>query len=238
MVGGDGTDIVELGGLMGDYTITSIGGGYRVTDAVNGRDGSDTLFEVETLRFSDGSTLSLPASAPAAPQVLPALAGGKTAAAEPEVLPATFGDKAVGDGPEILPGETEVFPTLVRDRLTAADLGSRDSDIADTLSMFGELTVDDAYLFAGIADAGSPEVLPAIADDFVLTAKFQGPPVLPPLDGDFEVVGLLKDIEFAQGLRFSAGSGESANPHVSADGLTVFDDWSAFAPPAKHDVWE
>ncbi len=85
-------------------------------------------------------------------------------------------------------------------------------------------------------DTGSPEVLPAIADDFILTAKFEGPPVMPTPDAEFDLAGLVKEIEFAQGL-LSSGGGNSSNPNVSADGLTIYEDWSAFAAPTRPDVW-
>jgi hypothetical protein len=94
----------------------------------------------------------------------------------------------------------------------------------------------DAYLVVSMNDDVAPEVLPAIADDFILAAKFEGPPVMPTPDAEFDVAGLVKEIEFAQGLLFS-GAGSSSNPNVSADGLTVYDDWSAFAAPTRHDVW-
>ena len=107
--GGAGTDLVELRGLAADYTITAVAGGYRVTDAVGGRDGSDLLTGIETLRFGDGSTVSLPASAPGAPQVLPAVADEKTVTAGPEVLPGATGDKTLFDGPWTLPGADDGF---------------------------------------------------------------------------------------------------------------------------------
>jgi hypothetical protein len=159
----------------------------------------------------------------------------------PPVLPALEGDfHGVGFakdvGPQTLPGEAHVFPALARDRVIAADFAPQDGDFAATLSLFGDLPVDDGYMFVAGTDAGSPEVLPAIADDFILAGKFEGPPVMPSPDADFDVVWLLKDIEFAQGLLFSGG-GNSSNPNVSADGLTVYDDWSAFAAPTRHDVW-
>jgi hypothetical protein len=94
----------------------------------------------------------------------------------------------------------------------------------------------DAYLVVSMNDDVVPDVLPAIADDFIMTTKFEGPPVMPTADVDFDVVGLVRDIEFAQGLLFSGG-GNSSNPNVSADGLTVYDDWSAFAPPTRDGVW-
>jgi serralysin len=108
--GGSGTDLVELRGLAADYVVTAEGGGYRVTDAVGGRDGSDLLTGVETLRFSDGSTVSLPASAPAVPQVMPALAGDKTIATGPEVLPAMDDGFVLtvkfAEGPPVMPTPT------------------------------------------------------------------------------------------------------------------------------------
>ena len=100
ITGGAGTDVVVLRGLAADYTVTAEGGGYRVTDNVGGRDGSDLLTGVESLRFSDGTTLSLSS---AAPQVLPVLAEDKAAAAE--VLPVLPGD----DLPLVFPTEGDEF---------------------------------------------------------------------------------------------------------------------------------
>jgi hypothetical protein len=115
-------------------------------------------------------------------------------------------------------------------------LTGRDGDIPETLPLFGDFSFDDGYLIVGATKAGSPEVLPAVDDDFILTAKFEGPPVMPTPDAEFDVAGLVKEIEFAQGLLFS-GAGNSPNPNVSADGLTVYEDWSAFAAPTRYDVW-
>ena len=140
------------------------------------------------------------------------------------------------EAPQVLPGEATEVMTLGRDQLRDMDFATHDGETAETFFLF-DGSDNDGYLFVGLTDAGSPEVLPAIADDFILTAKFEGPPVMPTPDADFDVVWLLKDIEFAQGLLFSGG-GNSSNPNVSADGLTVYDDWSAFAAPTRHDVWE
>jgi Ca2+-binding RTX toxin-like protein len=170
------------------------------------------------------------------PQVLPSAPGDVGKDAGPEVLPSAPGDMAKNAEPQTLPGETDIFPTPVRDQLTAADFASRSDDIAATISLFDDLPVDDGYLFVPGMDTGSPEVLPAIDDDFILAAKFEGPPVMPTPDAEFDVAGLVKEIEFAQGLLFS-GAGNSSNPHVSADGLTIYEDWSAFAAPTRHDVW-
>jgi hypothetical protein len=169
------------------------------------------------------------------PEVLPTAPGDFTKEGGAEVLPFLTDDWVKFEAPQVLPGEaTDVTPPG-RDQLRGVDHATRDGDTAETFFMF-DGSADDGYLVGGMTDAGSPEVLPAIADDFILTAKFEGPPIMPTPDADLDVVWLLKDIEFAQGLLFSGG-GNSSNPNVSADGLTVHDDWSAFAAPNRHDVW-
>ncbi len=235
--GGSGTDLVELRGLAADYTITAVSGGYRVTDAVTGRDGSDLLSGVETLRFSDGSTMTLPSSAPVAPQVLPALAGDKTATG-PEILPGASDDKALQDGPQILPGlDDDGF--LARDWLTAADVAPRDGDTAQTLSQSDDLLADDGYLFAAVKDGGSPEVLPAMDDGFILTGKLDdAPPVMPTLSGDFDPgVSSITELELVRDLMMAQARENPLNLRVSGDSLTVFEDWSGIVSPARDDVW-
>ncbi len=235
--GGSGTDIVELSGLAANYTITAVAGGYRVTDSVGGRDGSDLLSGVETLRFSDGSTVTLPASAPVAPQVLPALTSDKTVVG-PEVLPGATGDKAVDDGPQTLPGSDDGLLTLSRDLLTAAtDLTLRDDDTANTLSASGELFADDGYLFVSMPDGELPQVLPAADDGFILTTKFaETPPVMPALPDAFDVgASSGAEMELAGDLLMSL---TWENPlDTSIDGLTLLDPWSGIVPPSKDDVW-
>jgi hypothetical protein len=155
----------------------------------------------------------------------------------PEVLPGAYGDIAKDAGPLVLPG-AEVASTLMADRVTAVDFDPRDGEIAATLSLFGGLPADDGYPFAASTDTGLPEVLPAMDDDFVLTAKFaEIPPVMPPLAGDFDGVGFVREMEFARGLLHSLGDQNTTNPYVSADGLTLFDEWSGILSPAKPDVW-
>jgi hypothetical protein len=247
--GGAGTDTVAFSGNRAAYTISLSGGVTTIT----GPDGTDSLTNVERLRFADGlfdiSGNPVPASNGEAPQVLPALTDDKVLPG-PEVLPAAPGDFTKGggaevlpamaddggkaDGPQVLPGATELT-TPVRGEWTGADFTSPDGDVAQTVFLF-DGPVDDGYLFVPGMDTGSPEVLPAIADDFILAAKFEGPPVMPTPDAEFDVAGLVKEIEFAQGLLFS-GAGNSSNPNVSADGLTIYEDWSAFAAPTRHDVW-
>ena len=52
--GGDGTDTAIFSGAYADYTITDNGDGtHTVTDSTPGRDGTDTLSNIELLQFSD-----------------------------------------------------------------------------------------------------------------------------------------------------------------------------------------
>ena len=237
--GGAGNDLVELRGLAADYVITAEGGGYRVTDAVTGRDGSDLLTGVETLRFSDGSTVSLPASAPAAPQVLPALAGDKTVIAGPEVLPGASVDKVLFDAPQTLPGIDDETPTtFVRD-WTATEFGSQDGDTAYTLSLHTDLPADDGYLFAAVDDGGAPQVLPAMDDGFIFTGKFDdAPPVMPSLSGEFDT-GLsgIAELELARELMMNLVRDNPLHFQGPGNSLTVLEDWSGIASPSRDDFW-
>jgi Ca2+-binding RTX toxin-like protein len=109
LIGGHGDDLVLLQGVRADYTITAVPGGWRVVDSVAGRDGTDTLFGVESVRFSDGTVLVL-GTPGAMPQlsdkaafddafVLPAPSDDDAL-----VLPALTADKAMGADPLVLPG--------------------------------------------------------------------------------------------------------------------------------------
>ncbi len=234
--GGAGIDIAEFSGLSGEYTITAVAGGYQVTDLVAGRDGSDLLSGVETLRFGDGSTVALPLAAPAAEQVLPTLPGDK-AVSGPEVLPPSPAEMAKDAGPQTLPGVIADPFIFARDQVTAGEFPAHDGDIAATLSMFDNVSVDDGNQFLPAGDGALPEVMPVLDDDFVLTAKFEGPPVMPSLGDDFDGAGLVKDVAFARGLLFSMAHDNTLSSNLSADGLTVFDELGALGSPGRHDVW-
>jgi Ca2+-binding RTX toxin-like protein len=53
--GGAGYDIAVFSGAIGDYTVTKqANGSYTVTDKTGSRDGTDTLTNIEALRFSTG----------------------------------------------------------------------------------------------------------------------------------------------------------------------------------------
>ncbi len=103
--GGAGTDVFELQGLRADYTITAVAGGYRITDSVSGRDGSDLLIEVETLRFGDGSTAAVSSLLAASSDGDMAISGG-----DPDVglLSREFNDFLTikdPEEPQVLPGD-------------------------------------------------------------------------------------------------------------------------------------
>lgn len=57
--GGEGLDVVILRGPRAEYTLAAEDGGWRLTDSVAGRDGSDRIHDVELLRFND-QELALP----------------------------------------------------------------------------------------------------------------------------------------------------------------------------------
>ena len=120
--GGGSGDIIVMAGVLADYTVTDLGGGsYRIVDAVNGRDGTDTTTGVERVRFATGPTVTLSSiatPAPAPPEPVDKDTGG------PLVLPGVSDDgfmplAKAGDLPLVLPGadatdETgfEVAPSL------------------------------------------------------------------------------------------------------------------------------
>ena len=52
--GADGGDVAWYSSIRAEYTIEVSGGTLLVSDSVAGRDGSDSLLNVETLRFTDG----------------------------------------------------------------------------------------------------------------------------------------------------------------------------------------
>lgn len=58
--GGDGIDVAELTGLYSDYRITKLTDTtWRVVDTQGGRDGADTLVNVEKLNFADVSSVDI-----------------------------------------------------------------------------------------------------------------------------------------------------------------------------------
>ena len=118
LIGGAGKDLAILRGVRSDYTITAIDGGWRVVDAVAGRDGTDTLLGIESLRFSDGSVLVLgqQAAAPVA-EVMPLMPTDKGLTDDAFVLPALFDGKGERvDQPLVLPGiDTGPLPRSILD---------------------------------------------------------------------------------------------------------------------------
>ena len=70
--GAGGMDTVVMSGLRADYTVQAGAGYVIIGDSVAGRDGIDTLYGVERIRFSDGEILDVtpPGALPAALDVL------------------------------------------------------------------------------------------------------------------------------------------------------------------------
>ncbi|MCV6592039.1 MAG: hypothetical protein OIF48_03735, partial [Silicimonas sp.] len=65
LAGGAGNDVATFAGNWADYTITESGGTYTVVDLRNGSpDGTDTITNVETFRFSDGDRNAADATDP------------------------------------------------------------------------------------------------------------------------------------------------------------------------------
>lgn len=67
--GGEGQDVAVYSGSYGDYRITKLSAAegntvYRVVDTRSGRDGADTLTNIERLSFSDISNVSLDIGSP------------------------------------------------------------------------------------------------------------------------------------------------------------------------------
>ncbi|RZJ30516.1 MAG: calcium-binding protein, partial [Brevundimonas sp.] len=80
--GGGGVDLAVLSGGASEYQIAYGAGFITVTDTISGRDGVDTLYGIEQVRFGDGTTLTL--GAPAATPDLPwSLDGSVLKAHEP-----------------------------------------------------------------------------------------------------------------------------------------------------------
>lgn len=69
--GNNGVDTVVMSGVRSDYTIQAGADYIAIGDSVVGRDGIDTLYGVERIRFSDGEILDVtPPAAAAVPDVL------------------------------------------------------------------------------------------------------------------------------------------------------------------------
>ena len=80
-------------------------------------------------------------------------------------------------------------------------------------------------LFVAGTDAGSPEVLPVLHDEFVLTTKFEAPPVMPALEGGNAeshhglgiVCDLQQDYRSAEIHYRAALDGDPDNPLILGD---------------------
>jgi len=93
----------------------------------------------------------------------------------------------------------------------------------------------DGFMFAGEMEGNSPDVMPLMDDEFVFLGKSEDPPVMP-VQGDFDGAGFIKNMDSPLLLRL-LGQESRSDDNVSADGLTLFDDWSGIATPARGDSW-
>ena len=124
--GGLGSDLVLVSGLSADYLIQDLGGGqFRVTDNVGGRDGIDILTGVESIRFSNGTTVAL-SSLVAAPSLSPkdqATAFVLPGLTDDDFLPTgkDFGDPLVLPGADGAPDRIAITPQTGDWMLTLTD---------------------------------------------------------------------------------------------------------------------
>ncbi|MGV8951881.1 MAG: M10 family metallopeptidase C-terminal domain-containing protein [Cypionkella sp.] len=166
--GAGGTDTLYLRGLAADYTITAEGAGYRIVDAVTGRDGSTFVTSIEQLQYSNNSirVLSYPAASAGdtadkdagAPQVSRVLDEADTVIAKthedgPQVQPGAFDAdiaKDSHDTPLIQPGIFDVVSAKNGDDTPQVQPGSLDDGFMD-------LKLD--------TDSVGPQIQPGVFDD-------------------------------------------------------------------------
>jgi hypothetical protein len=168
----------------------------------------------------------LPAAAPAAPQVLPALVDDKTATG-PEVLPALVDDKTA-NGPEVL-------PVLVDDK-TAIGPEVLPAQVVDKTATGPEVlprASDEKGLNHG------PQTLPTVDDGFILTGKFDdGPPVMPTLmDGFDSDLGLTGDAALTPEFLMTLGLENPLHLRAPGDSLMLADDWSGIISRPQDEIW-
>ena len=147
LIGGAGNDLALLQGVRANYSFTQIEGGWRVVDSVAGRDGTDVLQGIESVRFANGEVLVLSSLIPPAP------------AAAPEVM-ALLSDKTLFDDAFVLPAlddDALVLPGLAVDKgwadlpqvLPTADALFAEDAVLDTVA-------PSHVLFHGHADGADP----------------------------------------------------------------------------------
>ncbi len=104
LVGGDGDDLAVMSGVRADYTVVADGDGFRITDGVGGRDGSDLLIGVERVWFSDGTTARLSDLAVATSEASPSMKS-QDALVLPGLLDDDFIMLKSVEEPQVLPGD-------------------------------------------------------------------------------------------------------------------------------------
>ncbi|MBJ7448434.1 MAG: calcium-binding protein, partial [Brevundimonas sp.] len=166
--GGLGTDTLYLRGLAADYTVTAEGAGWRIVDAVSGRDGSTFVTSIEVLRYSNNAAqvLTYPpsnsgtlasdkdADQPQVSRVLDDHApSAKVDPDGPQVQPSVLDIAEARDGhdlPQVLPGLIAVRSDKAGPDQPLVQPGSLDDDFLD-------LKVD--------TDSVGPQIQPGVFDD-------------------------------------------------------------------------
>src|SRR5215472_2923094 len=155
--GGAGQNTAVFHGVESDYTFTRLAdGSIQVADSVAGRDGTDTLTHIETLKFGDGTTFDLtsgqlPQSHPVGATLNGVPAGGGEDAATTQVdgaAAAPAGTNAVGTGGNVF---TDTLANAVANVTQAVADAADDASPAHTTA--GNIFRDIAHAVANITQA-------------------------------------------------------------------------------------
>jgi len=155
--GGAGQNTAVFHGVESDYTFTRLAdGSIQVADSVAGRDGTDTLTHIETLKFGDGTTFDLtsgqlPQSHPVGATLNGVPAGGGEDAATTQVdgaAAASAGTNAVGTGGNVF---TDTLANAVANVTQAVADAADDASPAHTTA--GNIFRDIAHAVANITQA-------------------------------------------------------------------------------------
>lgn len=109
---------------------------------------------------------------------------------------------------------------------------SQGGGVADTLNLFGELLSEDGFMIV-LSDEGSPQVLPAVDDGFVLTSKFADEAPAPSRD---EVDPWVLPGALGTAQELTKAPALDMTDYFLSGGLTLIDEWSGIVP-SKHQDW-
>ncbi|MEE1610834.1 hypothetical protein [Microvirga sp. CF3016] len=217
--GGAGQDTAMFSGLLADYTIErNPDGTLEVTDETAGRDGIDTLKNIEFLQFQDG-TITLPTRAPGAPAVQ-----GTVSPINENAAPFTY--VASVQSPGLAAGD-------VTYSLTANPGGKFTIDpTTGVISLVGAVNYE-----AGAADPDlQTEMVGTLVRKFYLLRVKATETVTGWSSADAPVKVYVNDVnEAATGLSFTDGSTKAAISEAAADG-TIIGNLQAFDPEGDADL--